>query len=307
MRSRVGLSYRLVGRLDKVIKFTRFGGDMKAYEVITDRFIEILESGVSPWRQPWASRKVGFAKNMVSGKDYRGINFFTTNYSSYDSSLWGTYKQISSLGGQVKKGEKGTPIVFYTLLEKEGKEGEDNKSIPFLKYSYVFNAMQCEGLRVEEEVHVERYEHSAIEECEGLILGIPLGFSTILHGGDRAFYRPITDTITLPHKSLFPRVEDYYATYFHEAVHATGHVSRLHREGVEGCSYFGSSVYSKEELIAELGSAFLCAAGGIDDRTMDNSASYLNGWIRLLKENPRILLQSASCAQRAVDYLRGTV
>lgn len=277
----------------------------KAYEIITNRFIEMLEKGVSPWKQTWHSRKQGIAQNMVSKKQYRGINFFTTNFSEYESHLWGTYKQIQSLGGQVKKGEKGTPIVFFSTFEKE-KEGQDKPDvIPFMRLSYVFNALQCDGLKLPEIEPLPEYEHDPIKACENVIKSFPLGFPEVRHEETRAYYNRALDYINMPKMSLFPEVEHYYSTYFHEAIHATGHKARLNREGVAGTSYFGDATYSKEELIAELGSAFMCSHTGINDTTENNSASYLYGWIKVLKEQPKILLQSASAAQKASDYLLG--
>lgn len=278
---------------------------MKPNEIITQRFIELLEKGVTPWKKTWNSNQRDFAKNIISNKEYQGINFFMTNFSDYESEKWGTFKQIKSIGGKVKKGEKGTPIVFYSIMEKEQEEKEEKKTIPFLRMSYVFNIEQCEGLE-NEKTEVETFEHDPIDRCENIINSFPVTFPEVRHEKQSAFYSPSLDYINLPEKSLFPKVEEYYSTYFHEAIHATGHKMRLDREGVSGISYFGDSTYSKEELIAELGSAFLCAKAGIDDETQNQSASYLYGWIKVLKENPKILLQSSSQAQKAVDYLLDT-
>lgn len=276
---------------------------VKAYELINNKFIELLEKGVSPWRQPWKSRQRGLAKSIITGKRYTGCNFFITNIQPYSSSFWGTYKQIESLGGKVKKGEKGTPIVFYTMLEKEAKDSKEKESIPFMKYSYIFNLDQVEGIEKDESNQVEIKEHDAIEICENTIKSFPLGFPKAENDEDRAFYIPSKDIINVPLLGLFSSPEEYYHTYFHECIHATGHERRLKREGVTKCSYFGNEVYSKEELIAELGASYMSAHCGIDNDTIDNSASYIAGWLKVLKENPRYITQASAKAWQAYKYL----
>ena len=274
----------------------------KIYEVVTDRIIDILEKGVIPWRKPWSASQV-LAKNMVSGKEYRGCNFMLTNCQGYESPFWGTYKQIEARGGQVKKGSKGTPIIFWSLLkykdkEKEGKE----KSVPLLKMSFVFNADQCDGLDFGKPEGVIR-EHTPIEECERILGNVPLGFSEVRHCEARAFYNPRLDYINMPRVELFKTSEEYYHTRFHESVHATGHKDRLGREGVEGVSHFGDSVYSFEELVAELGASYLSAKAGIGSVVVENSAAYINGWLSVLRKDSKFLVKASGAAQKACKYI----
>lgn len=276
---------------------------LKPHEVINERFIELLEKGVAPWRQPWQSRQRGLAINIVSGKKYTGCNFFITNFQEFNSSRWGTYQQFKKLGGQVKKGEKGTPIIFYTCLEKEGKEGEGKEKIPFAKLSYVFNLDQVEGIKMDEVQTVKLNNHETIQACENAIKNFPLGFPKPIHKEDRAFYKPSLDIINLPEIGLFSSSQEYYHTYFHEAIHATGHERRLKREGVTNSNYFGNECYSKEELIAELGASYMSAHCGIDADIIENSSSYIAGWLKVLRENPRYITQSSAKAWKAYQYL----
>lgn len=275
---------------------------LKPYEIINNKFIEMLEKGVAPWRQPWKSRQKGLAENIISGKKYTGCNFFITNIQEFKSSKWGTFQQFKKLGGQVKKGEKGTPIIFYTQIEKEKEDGE-KESIPFAKLSYIFNLDQVEGIQIEEKQNVKLNDNESIEACENIIKNFPLGFPKAEHKEDRAFYQPCLDIINLPEIGLFSNAQEYYHTYFHEAIHATGHERRLKREGVTQSNYFGSECYSKEELIAELGASYMSAHCGIDTDIIENSSSYIAGWLKVLKENPRYITQSSAKAWQAFQYL----
>lgn len=279
---------------------------MTPQEVMNEKFIEILEKGSIPWRQPWQSRKKGLAENIVSNKKYTGCNFFITNLQEFNSAKWGTYKQFKKLGGNVKKGEKGTPIIFYTRIEKENKDNEkenDKSSIPYCKLSYIFNLDQVDGIQIDEKQKIKLKNHDPIEFCENVIKEFPLGFPKAQYKEDRAFYRPSTDTINMPEQGLFSKIQDYYHTYFHESVHATGHENRLKREGVINSNYFGNELYSKEELIAELGASYLSAHCEIDNDIIENSSSYIAGWLKLLKENPRYITQCSAKAWQAYQYL----
>lgn len=274
----------------------------KPQEIINDKFIELLEKGVAPWKKPWKSDKKTLAHNIISGKRYGGSNFFITNIQEFNSSKWGTYQQIKSLGGQVRKGEKGTPIIFYTKIEKE-TESEEKKSIPFCKLNYIFNLDQVDGIKIDEQQKITLTEHELIEICEKTIENFPFGFPKAQYIDKEAYYKPSSDIINLPEKGLFSDINFYYNTYFHEAIHATGHERRLNREGVKSSNSFGSTIYSKEELIAELGAGYLCAHCGIDNQTIENSASYIAGWLKVLKENPMYITQCSAQAWKAFEYL----
>lgn len=280
----------------------------KIYEQVNERIISLLEKGVAPWRKPWKTGKIEIARNMISKKPYRGCNFFITNSMGYTSPLWGTFNQIKSKGGNVKKGEKGTIIVFWKTFDiKEKKEcgKEVNKTIPFLRTSYIFNFEQCENLKIEETKEEELSNHDPIESCELLRNKFPLGMPELRHNQGRAFYNPTLDYISLPEKGLYKTMEEYYQTFFHETIHATGHKSRLNRDTLNGFNYFGDEVYSQEELVAEMGASYLACFAGIDNAVIDNSASYLNGWLNALRKDNKLLLKAASQAQKAVDFLIG--
>jgi antirestriction protein ArdC len=281
------------------------------YEVITNRIIEHLESGVIPWQKPWVGSE-NAPKNLISGKEYRGINVWMLSVSPYSSPFWLTYKQATELGGHVRKGEHGTPVVFWkfgTYETQDGDQTEKHTSV-LCRYYTVFNYEQCEGLRVQPvQSDATRNPFSPIETCEQLVSGY-LAKPPITHSEEpKAYYLPLADRIHLPNHEQFRSPEDYYATLFHELTHSTGHKSRLDREGVTQLCPFGTTNYSKEELIAEMGAAYLCGFAGIENKPalLENSAAYLNSWIRKLKGDSRLIISAAAQAQKAIDYIRGNV
>jgi antirestriction protein ArdC len=269
-----------------------------AYEIVTESIIKQLESGVAPWRKPWRTE---MPANLVSKKEYRGINIFLLASQGYGSRYWVTYRQAQVLGGSVKKGKHGSKVVFWKIDEyrkenKETGETENRKSI-LLRYYTVFNLEQCEGIKSPEPARVIR----PIEQCESIVNSMPN--RPVFEQDSRAFYRPSTDTVGTPARSAFDSVEAYYSTLFHELTHSTGHPSRVGREGIMEHNPFGSEDYSKEELVAEMGAAMLCGVAGIESRTLDNSAAYLQSWISRLKSDSRLIVSAASQAQKAADYI----
>jgi len=271
-----------------------------AYEIVTESIIKQLESGVAPWRKPWRTETPA---NLVSKKEYRGINIFLLASLGYGSRYWITYRQAQTLGGSVRKGQHGSKVVFWKIDEyrkenKETGESENRKSI-LLRYYTVFNLEQCDGI---ESPEPSRVIHP-IEECEHIVNSMPNrpGFEQ----DSRAFYRPSTDTVGMPSRLAFESAEKYYSTLFHELTHSTGHPSRVGREGIMEHNPFGSEDYSKEELVAEMGAAMLCGVAGIESQTLDNSASYLQSWISRLRSDSRLIVSAASQAQKAADYVLG--
>jgi antirestriction protein ArdC len=270
------------------------------YEVVTESIIKQLESGVAPWRKPWRTE---MPANLASKKEYRGINVFLLASLGYGSRYWLTYHQAQTLGGSVRKGEHGSKVVFWKIDEyrredKETGETENRKSI-LLRYYTVFNLEQCEGIKSPEPTRII----APLEQCESIVNSMPNppGFEQ----DSRAFYRPSTDTVGMPARSGFDSVEEYYSTLFHELTHSTGHPSRVGRERIMEHNPFGSEDYSKEELVAEMGAAMLCGVAGIQSRTLDNSASYLQSWINRLRSDSRLIVSAASQAQKAADYILG--
>lgn len=289
------------------------------YQLITDRIIECLDKGTAPWRKPWATDSIGLGdhKNIASLKEYRGVNALMTFCAgqSYSSRFWGTYKQWQDIGGNVKKGEKSIPVVYFQFGEKELEDGT-KEEFGFAKHSNVFNSDQVEGIesikKLIKPAQIEaKTEFQKIQSCESLLDAFFESDKklTLKHQGHRACYMPMRDTITMPEREAFAKSTDYYATLFHELGHATGHESRLARPSL--CSKiasFGSHEYSKEELVAELTSAFLCGHTQIDAVTLDQSASYIQSWLNVLKNNPpKFIAEASSQAQKAADLILGKV
>src|SRR6266576_2342037 len=275
------------------------------YQVVTDQIIKQLESGVAPWRKPWRCEPPA---NLVSGKEYRGINPFLLASQGYGSRYWLTFNQANKLGGHVKKGEKSSLVTFWNIGEEKiirNSEGVERKSKPILlRYYSVFNVEQTEGIADKLGLGNATPRVPNIEACEAIVSGMP--HAPAMQQSDRAWYRPSNDTVGMPSKSLFGSAEEYYSTLFHELTHSTGHGSRVGREGIEQLNTFGSESYSKEELIAEMGAAMLCGVTGIAPATIENSASYLQCWINRLKGDSKLLVSAASAAQKAADFVRGT-
>jgi antirestriction protein ArdC len=275
----------------------------QVYEIITQRIIEKLEQGVCPRRMPWTSEQ---PKNLVSGKSYRGINILLLGSQGYMSPWWLTFKQAKSLGGFVKKGEKSTPVVFwktYNSMEQndEGKLEEKGRFV--LRYYSCFNLEQV-TLPPEEVPQADPTTKSfdPIPKAESVVKGMPYA-PAITHNGQRACYSPLLDQVNMPRAESFDEPVNYYSTLFHELTHSTGHESRLNRDTLVDKVRFGSHSYSKEELIAEMGAAFLNGHCGLEDSTLENSAAYINGWLGRLKNDPKLVVQAAGKAQRAADFI----
>ena len=280
------------------------------YQHVTDRIITALEEGVVPWRKPWAED--GFHMSLSTGNPYRGMNQLLLGiqswpeYGDYKSPWWGTYKQITERGGQVRKGEKGTQIVYWGSFEP--KKGTPNPKtgkvdpVWLARYFSVFNADQADDLELPATEEVEH--HDPIETAEAIVEGYPSPPDR-RDGGGRACYSPANDSIQVPKHDAFDVNEEFYSTLFHELVHSTGHEKRLKRSGITDFDAFGSHQYSKEELIAEMGAAFLCAHAGIEQDTLGNSASYIGSWLKRLQDDKRMVVHAAQAAQKAADHILG--
>jgi len=276
------------------------------YELVTDRILKLLETGAVPWRKPW-SASAGFPRSLASGKTYRGINVFTLSAASYESLYWLTFKQAQARGGNVRKGEHGFPVVFWRWPDRDDETdaGEADapklsRRGPLLRYYTVFNVAQCEGIQYPLTVAAPR-THTPIESCERILAGMP-DRPAVDHGSARACYSRGLDRVSMPHPPAFVSGEAYYATLFHELAHATGHERRLDRDTLTASKSFGDANYSREELVAEMGAAYLCGEAGIDCATIDNAASYLAGWIQALRGDARLVVIAAAQAQKAADY-----
>jgi len=259
-----------------------------------------------PWHQPWSSEA---AKNLISKREYRGINVFLLGASRYANPYWLTFRQAKQLGGHVAKGERSTPVVFWKWLEheRENADGElETYSTPLLRYYRVFNVEQCEGIAPEKVPALENArDFQPIEEAERVVQEMPQR-PIIQHEAAQAFYRPSADIVNMPAAELFNCDAEYYSTLFHELTHATGHESRLKRLDTDKLAAFGSRDYSQEELVAEMGSAFLCGHCGIAERIIDNSAAYIQGWLRSLRNDKRLVVFAAAQAHKAADFILDT-
>ncbi len=283
----------------------------KAYEVITDRIAELLSSGKIPWRRPWnALRAAGSTRpRNVAGNLYRGANWFMLGMLPYENPVYLTFRQAVSLGGCVRKGEKGFPVLFWKMLEvtEENATVADavGRKIPFARYYTVFNIEQCDGLNLEQpEAPTAPVDFDPVAGAEAIWEAMP-SRPELRYGGDRACYIPGFDQIRMPIRSAFPTAEGFYETLFHEAGHATGHASRLNRKEIVTGSYFGARDYSLEELVAELSAAFLCAEAGVDQEVLTNQAAYIQGWLEKLKAEPQAFVIAAARAQKAADFILG--
>ncbi len=275
------------------------------YQIITDTVIEQMENFGSDWIKSWSTNAMSGHHNVISKKAYQGTNTFLTAISSFkngfQSNQWGTYRQWQSKGYSVKKGSKGTDIIFFDKIKIEDKETEQERFVPILKGFSIFNADQIEdywsGSAIPEK---PTFKH---EQTEQLVTNSK---AIIKHGGSRAFYTSEADFIQMPHKTDFQDIdgstamENYYSTLLHELTHWTGHTSRLDRKLA---NKFGSNAYAFEELVAEIGSVFLTAMLGIEKQPQPNHAKYLNGWLEVLKQDKRAMVKAFGLAQKASDYI----
>lgn len=274
------------------------------YQVITDRIISRIETeGRLPWSQPWRNylSHTGQPQNLVSKKPYRGINVWVLSAQGFASPFWLSFRQARQLGGTVRKGQKGTPVVFW--LWTENAAGEEF-AVP--RYSTVFNAEQCDGLGGHLPALVESQPNTtgSTGECDRIVADMPTA-PAITHN-EAAYYSPAQDRVNVPRKESFQDLPRYYATTFHELAHSTGHPSRLDRsQGGTAWGKFGSDPYAKEELVAEMTAAFLCGVANIQPDVEDQSVAYLQGWVSRLKGDSKLLVQAAAQAQRAADFILG--
>jgi len=276
---------------------------ISVYEVVTERIIAALEKGVVPWRMPWRTQGgSNMPRNLQSGKDYRGVNILLLGCMGFSDPRWCSYKQAGAKGGQVRKGEKSTPVIFWKVLDKKG--GKPGEKSFILRYYNVFNVSQCDWAEPLPSLtgDAPAPTFDPIEECERIVLSYKT-IPAIDHGGSRACYMPTFDRVCMPAKESFGKREEYYSTLFHELTHSTGHESRLNRDGIMNPIRFGSHDYSFEELVAECGAAFLCAQAGIIDHTLDNSVAYIQNWAKKLKSEPKWIVEAASKAAKAADYI----
>jgi antirestriction protein ArdC len=278
------------------------------YQSVTDRIIAELEQGIVPWVKPWKSENlkgfnIGLPMNAKSKRHYNGINilllWIAMMANGYASQYWTTYKGAIALGGNVRKGEKSTVIVYYDRFTPKlinGQPNDEEEAIWYMKTYLVWNLDQCDG--------IEGFEPSKplparelIENAEEVIAKTK---AIIRHGGDSAYYSPTLDYIQMPVQQSFKPQKAYYPVMFHELGHWTGHSSRLDRKFT---NKFGDENYAYEELIAELTSAFTCAAIGLEPVT--RHVDYIGHWLHKLRDDKKYIIHAASAASKASDWILG--
>lgn len=275
---------------------------------VTDTILKALEQGVRPWLAPWTTSRITRPLRH-NGEPYRGINILMLWAAAvehgYTSPVWMTFRQALELKAHVSKGQHGTLVVYADHFKRTDTDdtGEEiERAIPFLKAYTVFNVAQIEGLP--ERFHVQPAPQLPVRErIEAAEHFLKATGANIHHGGDRAFYAPALDHIQLPPFEVFHDAESYYATALHELTHWTRHPSRLARD--LGRQRHGDEGYAREELVAELGAAFLCADLDIAASARDDHAAYIGAWLKILSADPRAIFEAAAHAQRATDFLHG--
>lgn len=276
------------------------------YQRVTDAIVNAIESGIGQYRMPWTVRQdKGFSPLSVgSAKPYRGINTLVlwaqSQSKGYNSALWGTYQQWQELGGQVRKGEHGSPVVYWGTYEKQTGEDQDEKSHRglFAKGYTVFNIEQVDGCKLPKRFEPKLSHNERIAHGDSFFANIGV---EIRDGGNRAFYRPDTpEAVYIPGFDQFPDPVDYYSVLAHECTHWTSHASRCDRQLGKR---FGDDAYAVEELIAELGSAYTMARLELELTPREDHAQYIHSWLRVLKADKRAIFTAASKAQQAADFL----
>jgi antirestriction protein ArdC len=279
---------------------------------VTSKVLEALESGTVPWEKPWRTAGL-LPTSATTGRPYRGINTWLLSLAAFEAGFasphWLTYRQAQAFGGNVRRGEHGTLVVFWKRLEVKDPEAEDGRKVIPLLRSYVgFNLDQCDDVTMPPQFDLPTFEPIAPGEAvEAVLAGYVDGPTIERRTQGRAFYTPSEDAITLPALDQFEDPVGYSSTLFHELTHSTGHASRLDRFARNGePQHFGSETYAREELVAEMGAAMVAAVSGTEHR-VDQSAAYVASWLRALRDDKGLVIKAAQQAQKAVDRILGTV
>ena len=281
---------------------------MDIYQTVTNQVIEQMSTAGANWVNPFHKGKTSLRPfNATTQRNYRGVNVLMLNFTPFQSNAWASFQQWAGRGCQIKKGSKGYIVTYFNMIKKQDKDGKQ-KAFPMIKYSTVFNSEQVEGdfARTFDGEQIDKVE---VEDLAAVEAWAAKTGADIRHAPDsRAFYSPLMDYIQMPVKSMFratqssSATECYYSTLAHELVHWTGHDSRLKRGFL---NKFGNDAYAFEELVAELGSAFLCAELQISNGPRVDHAQYLNNWLRVLREDKRAIFKAASLARSASEFLLG--
>jgi antirestriction protein ArdC len=275
------------------------------YQMVTDRVIAALEAGQIAWRKPWHAA-YGLPRNYVRSRAYTGINAFLLHLVG-GTPFFLTFRQAKELGGNIRKGAKGMPVIYYNVTTRTDKQTGEEEKTPFIKYYTVFSVEDVEGVDIVLPEQPQDRAHEPLAAAEALVANWA-NCPRIEYGGAHAYYAPGPDFVNVPRPETFTSGEAYYSTLFHELTHATGHPSRLDRPDLaEALRPRGHAGYAREELTAEMGAAFLCGHSGLDPTaTLENTAAYLQLWLKQLRGDKKLLMQAASRAPRAAEMILGT-
>lgn len=282
---------------------------INVYQLVANNIVEQLNKGIIPWHRPWNGVSVndGGAINYVSRKPYSLLNqMLLPKQGEYL-----TFKQITDLGGKIKKGEKSSIVVFYKPFVTEKVQSDGTKkeiTIPVLRYYNVFHIDQCEGIPTKINEN-EKPTAPTLLDMQETIINNYVSRTGLKFTNDkpsnRAYYSPIEDTVVVPMVSQYNEISEYYSTTYHELVHSTGAEKRLNRKGVTGLAAFGSETYSREELVAEIGAAMLCKVTGIEvAKTLKNSVAYIQSWARAIKNDPKMFVIASAQAEKAALFIQ---
>jgi antirestriction protein ArdC len=274
------------------------------YQLVTDQIMALLSQGIIPWQRPWNDS--GIPMNVLSKRQYRGINLWLLLSLNYEQQLYLTWDQLKSIGGSVIAGEKGHIVVYWQPVQKKAEEEIAAKlqKVPLLRYYKVFNVSQCRNIPEDRIPKIARVisENDPLLECEAIIAGMP-NVPRIQHKDQRACYHIETDVINMPKKKSFLFIEGYYSTLYHELVHSTGAEKRLGRKTLTDMVSFGTESYAMEELVAEIGSAFLSRFSGILPNAITNTVAYLDNWLGVFKKDKRFIITASGQSQKAIDFI----
>lgn len=278
------------------------------YQIVTDRIVEQMNKGIIPWQRPWHGTQDG-AISYTTGKPYSLLNQLLLGKGGE----WLTFNQIKELGGKLKKGAKSGMVTFCKSYLKELPTTEEDEPTQInkfcLRYYHVYHIDDVEGIESKITISEDKPQHEPNKEAERVIHAYIFREGLKFYNdkpSNRAFYRPITDEVVVPMYGQYDEIAEYYSTTFHELTHSTGHRKRLNRKGFEPGStvVFGSEEYSQEELVAEIGSAMSLNKVGIDsEKSFKNSIGYLQGWLKALKDDPKMIVFASAQAENAIKYL----
>jgi antirestriction protein ArdC len=270
------------------------------YEIVTLRILDMLEQGEIPWQRPYLGGSTSMPRNLITNKEYRGINRWLL-WGQFDSPYYLTFNQAKELGGNVRKGEKASMVTYWNKVEAIDKATGEKTTKSFLRYYNVFNVTQCENLKHARLIPTKDNGNVELVKPSKIVKEMP-NKPTIKHDSPNgAYYIPSLDAVHIGTVKQFTSSESYHATLFHELIHSTGHKSRLDRELVQE-----KVKYSREELIAEFGSAFLCEVSGISKPTIKNATAYIQHWRQFIESDVKAVVSAASKAEKACDYILGT-